>query len=138
MASLRNQPKYPCVNFGSLTIASASLQDNNTYVILIFMTKQAKIMKKARALGYVTLDQMHRELMKKKGFRDAYESLELEDRVIHAMIRARIGKKLSQAQLAKKANMHQSAVARFESGGSNPRLDTLVRVATALDVRLIK
>jgi len=102
------------------------------------MTKQTKIIKKARALGYVTLDEMHRELMKKKGFRDAYESLELEDRVIRAMIRARIGKKLSQAQLAKKANMHQSAVARFESGGSNPRLDTLARVATALNVRLVQ
>src|SRR3989344_169369 len=117
MASLRNQAKYPCVNLGSLTVASGHLQDNNTYVIITLMTKQTKIIKKARALGYVTLDEMHRELMKKKGFRDAYESLELEDRVIRAMIRARVGKKLSQAQLAKKANMYQSAVARFESGG---------------------
>src|SRR3989344_3563968 len=103
MASLRNQAKYPCVNFGSLTIASGHLQDNNTYVIITLMIKQTKIIKKARALGYVTLNEMHRELMKKKGFRDAYESLELEDRVIRAMIRARISKKLSQTPLATNA-----------------------------------
>jgi ribosome-binding protein aMBF1 (putative translation factor) len=42
----------------------------------------------------------------------------------------------SQAQLAHAAGMTQSAVARFEAGGTVPTLPILERLAHALDVRL--
>ena len=42
----------------------------------------------------------------------------------------------SQTQLAKASGMTQSAVARFEAGGTVPTLSVLERLATALDVRL--
>lgn len=93
-------------------------------------------MKRARQLGYVTLDEMHRKLMKKKGFRDAYESLELEDRVIRAIIRKRIEKKLTQAQVATRANMKQSAVARFETGQESPTLETTSRILAAVGAKV--
>ena len=88
--------------------------------------------------GYAPFEEVKRRLLRDKKTREAYEALRLEDEVISAMIQARITHKLSQAQLARKTNMHQSAIARFESGYSNPRLDTLVRVAAALNVHLIK
>jgi transcriptional regulator with XRE-family HTH domain len=43
---------------------------------------------------------------------------------------------LSQVQLAKLCNTTQSAIARLESGGRPPRIDTLQRIANALDCEL--
>jgi len=44
---------------------------------------------------------------------------------------------LSQAQLAELTGTTQSAVARLESGGRPPRIDTLLRIADALDCELV-
>ena len=43
---------------------------------------------------------------------------------------------LSQAQLAELTGTTQSAIARLESGGRPPRIDTLLRIADALDCEL--
>ena len=43
---------------------------------------------------------------------------------------------LSQAQLAALCGTTQSAIARLEKGGRPPRIDTLVRLAAALDCDL--
>jgi transcriptional regulator with XRE-family HTH domain len=40
---------------------------------------------------------------------------------------------LSQAALARLVGTTQSAIARLESGGRPPRIDTLLRIANALD-----
>ncbi|KAA2260989.1 helix-turn-helix transcriptional regulator [Solihabitans fulvus] len=42
----------------------------------------------------------------------------------------------SQTELAERAGMTQSAMARFEAGGTVPTLPVLERVAAALDMRL--
>jgi len=44
---------------------------------------------------------------------------------------------LSQAELAELTATTQSAVARLESGGRPPRIDTLLRIAEALDCELL-
>jgi|SRR5688500_15826913 ribosome-binding protein aMBF1 (putative translation factor) len=44
---------------------------------------------------------------------------------------------LSQAELAELVNTTQSAIARLESGGRPPRIDTLLRIANALDCELL-
>jgi transcriptional regulator with XRE-family HTH domain len=43
---------------------------------------------------------------------------------------------LSQAELAELTGTTQSAIARLESGGRPPRIDTLMRIANALDCEL--
>ena len=43
---------------------------------------------------------------------------------------------LSQAELAELCGTTQSAIARLESGGRPPRIDTLLRIANALDCDL--
>ena len=44
---------------------------------------------------------------------------------------------LSQTDLAELVGTTQSAIARLESGGRPPRIDTLLRIANALDCRLV-
>ena len=44
---------------------------------------------------------------------------------------------LSQAELAELCGTTQSAIARLESGGRPPRIDTLLRIANALDCDLV-
>ena len=43
----------------------------------------------------------------------------------------------SQRQLAELVGTTQSAIARLESGGRPPRIDTLLRIAEALDCELV-
>jgi transcriptional regulator with XRE-family HTH domain len=44
---------------------------------------------------------------------------------------------LSQAELAELTGTTQSAIARLETGGRPPRIDTLLRIAEALDCELV-
>jgi transcriptional regulator with XRE-family HTH domain len=44
---------------------------------------------------------------------------------------------LSQEELATLTGTTQSAIARLESGGRPPRIDTLLRIAEALDCELV-
>jgi DNA-binding XRE family transcriptional regulator len=79
------------------------------------------------------LDQLKQELLEDPETRAAYAALEDEFNLISLLIDARLEKHLTQAQLADKLGMKQSAIARLESGQSNPRYKTLARVAKALD-----
>jgi transcriptional regulator with XRE-family HTH domain len=49
----------------------------------------------------------------------------------------RMARRLSQAELAALCGTTQSAIARLERGARPPRIDTLARIATALDCALI-
>jgi transcriptional regulator with XRE-family HTH domain len=46
-------------------------------------------------------------------------------------------RELSQRELAELCGTTQSAIARLERGGRPPRIDTLLRVANALDCELV-
>jgi ribosome-binding protein aMBF1 (putative translation factor) len=46
-------------------------------------------------------------------------------------------RRLSQTELAELVGTTQSAIARLESGGRPPRIDTLQRIAEALDCELV-
>jgi ribosome-binding protein aMBF1 (putative translation factor) len=42
----------------------------------------------------------------------------------------------SQQQLAEKVGVQQSAIARIENGGAIPRIDTLIKIANALGLKV--
>lgn len=50
--------------------------------------------------------------------------------------RFRLGKGLSQIDLAALTNIEQAKIARLESGQANPTLRTLVRICEALEVSM--
>jgi ribosome-binding protein aMBF1 (putative translation factor) len=66
-------------------------------------------------------------------YRQAKEGFELAERVRQA--RERLG--ITQAELASRIGSTQPAIARLEAGGSTPSLDTLRRIAAALDLELV-
>jgi transcriptional regulator with XRE-family HTH domain len=53
------------------------------------------------------------------------------------VVERRRAQDLSQAELAGLVGTTQSAIARLESGGRPPRIDTLLRIAEALDCELV-
>jgi transcriptional regulator with XRE-family HTH domain len=58
-------------------------------------------------------------------------------RIAEQVAEQRKGRGLSQAELAELTGTTQSAIARLESGGRPPRIDTLLRIAEALDCALV-
>ena len=56
--------------------------------------------------------------------------------LLKAIVVARIAKRLTQRQLANLCGCSQPAIARLESGHSNPSLHTLLRLCSALGLRL--
>lgn len=57
--------------------------------------------------------------------------------IAEQVVAQRKARKLSQQQIAELCGTTQSAIARFERGGRPPRMDTLLRMADALDCELI-
>ena len=79
----------------------------------------------------------------RKGFKEAYDALELEYTVASQMLRARARAGLTQDAVAEKMGTTKSAISRLESAGKHaPSLATLKRYAQAvgfeLQVRLVR
>jgi transcriptional regulator with XRE-family HTH domain len=74
--------------------------------------------------------------MSEPGAAEAYHAAELAYELGRAVRALREQRGWSQAQLAAAAGMTQSAVARFEAGGTVPSLRVLDRLAQALDAEL--
>lgn len=58
-------------------------------------------------------------------------------RIAEQVTEQRKARGLSQKELAELTGTTQSSIARLESGGRPPRIDTLLRIAEALDCELI-
>lgn len=89
-----------------------------------------------KKMKFITHEELHRRLMKKPGFKKAYDDLELEFAIIDAMILARAKRGMTQAKLAKKLGTKQSAIARLESGRGNPTIAFVQRLANVLNLDL--
>ena len=74
--------------------------------------------------------------MAEPGAADAYDAARLAFELGRAVRELREQHGWSQTQLAQASGMTQSAVARFEAGGTVPTLAVLERLARALDVTL--
>lgn len=74
--------------------------------------------------------------MAEPGATEAYNAARLAFELGAGVRELREARGWSQTQLANAAGMTQSAVARFEAGGTVPTLPVLERLAEALDVEL--
>lgn len=74
--------------------------------------------------------------MAEPGAQDAYQATRLAYQLGRAVRDLRERRGWTQTDLARAAGMTQSAVARFEAGGTIPTLPVLDRVAQALDADL--
>ncbi|MFA6554146.1 MAG: helix-turn-helix transcriptional regulator [Candidatus Paceibacterota bacterium] len=83
-----------------------------------------------------THKQVMEEFLRDPENKKAYDSLEVEFKIHDALIEARIQKKLTQKQLASKLGITQSALARFESGRTNPTLSFLQKITSGLGLKL--
>ena len=77
-----------------------------------------------------------RILMKDPAFQKAWKKTRLEYEVARALIKARIEKKMTQAQLARRMKTRQSVISRVENAQTKPTLSFLQRLADVLDGEL--
>ncbi len=81
-------------------------------------------------------DALRERRMGEPGAAEAYDATRLAFELGAAVRELRERRGWSQSQLAQASGMTQSAVARFEAGGTVPTLPVLERLASALDVGL--
>lgn len=76
------------------------------------------------------------EQMKDPAFRKAWEETDLSYQVARALIRIRLDLNLTQEELAKRAGVPQSVIARLESGRHLPSLRSLDKIAKKLGLQV--
>lgn len=91
---------------------------------------------KKEKITLIPFSKIRRELLSDPKVRKAYDELEFEFEIIKAIIRVRAQKKITQRELAQKIGVAQSALARFESGRTNPTLSFLKKVTVGLGLKL--
>lgn len=80
--------------------------------------------------------ELKKDLLADPEVRKHYDALESEYALIRTIIQKRIEKSMTQSELAKKIGTKQSAISRLESGNSNPSLQFIQKIASALGTRL--
>lgn len=71
-----------------------------------------------------------------KKVRKAYDALNPEYEVVRAIIKYRLKRGWSQTELADAIGSRQPVISRLERGEGNPSLQTLHKIASALDLSL--
>ena len=92
---------------------------------------QERIRKRDRAAH--ALERLRERALEHGGdaqFQDLYAAIGRQ------VMEQRLARELSQKELAELCGTTQSAIARLEGGGRAPRMDTLLRIANALDCEL--
>ncbi|OGG14065.1 hypothetical protein A3D77_00975 [Candidatus Gottesmanbacteria bacterium RIFCSPHIGHO2_02_FULL_39_11] len=81
-------------------------------------------------------EELHKEWMKDPKYKEEYDKLEPEFQIANQMIAARLKKKITQGELAKKVGTGQAVISRLEGMNSSPSLSLLKRVAEALNTKI--
>src|SRR3989338_7411106 len=102
------------------------------------MTDVKRHLRELKKMGIVAYS--HEELLKKelksKVFRKAYAEEMARLNLVQQIRELRLKKRLTKKQVAKRANMPQSVIARLESGEHSFSLDTLQRIASVYDKKV--
>lgn len=86
---------------------------------------------------YIRHEEWKAELMKDPEFVREYEKLQPEFEIARQIIDARIKKKMTQKEIAKRAGTGQAVISRMEGANASPSLDLLKRLAEALGKKLV-
>ncbi|MBP9670676.1 helix-turn-helix transcriptional regulator [Candidatus Woesebacteria bacterium] len=81
---------------------------------------------------WYSLDDMISDNLKDPEFKKIWEEGEADYQLGRQIIQARIDKKISQRELAKRANTTQAVISRIESQGVSTTLQMATRIARAL------
>lgn len=84
----------------------------------------------------IPFEKLHDEWMKDPEYRREYEKLEPEFQIASQMIGARIKRKMSQEELARKAKTGQAVISRLEGMNAKPSISLLRRIARALNTKI--
>lgn len=84
----------------------------------------------------ITFDQVLVGQMKNPLFKKEWNKSEPHYQLMNAIIGARIEKKLTQQQLAKKAKTTQAVISRIQNATVSPTLDLIQRIAEAMGKKL--
>lgn len=93
-------------------------------------------MTEATGSGRESWSELRDRRMAEPGAEEAYDAARLAFELGAGVRELRLARGWSQGDLASAAGMTQSAVARFEAGGTVPTLPLLGRIARALDADL--
>lgn len=85
---------------------------------------------------HYTVKELKRELFKNPKVKKAYEDLQPEFAIIQALIDARVKKKLSQEELARRMGTGQAVISRLENANASPSLALIKRLANALGLKV--
>ena len=83
-----------------------------------------------------TLQDHIKDSLKNPEFKKAWEESEPSYQLSRTLIKKRLAQKISQIELAKKANTTQAVISRLENMTVNPSMELLQRIAKALNVNL--
>ena len=92
--------------------------------------------KKIDITKLATFDDLTKEWMKDPEFVAEWKKVEPEYQIARQMIGARIKKKMSQEELAKRVGTGQAVISRLEGMNASPSLSLLKRVASALETKI--
>lgn len=84
-----------------------------------------------------TFEDHLRESLNHPEFKKAWEETEVEYQLAKELIEKRLYKKMSQRELAKKAETTQAVISRIETMEANPSLSLLKKIAETLDKKLV-
>ena len=79
---------------------------------------------------------LEKELLSDAATKKEFDKLAPRYAVISQLIAARIKNKMTQQDVARKVGTKQSAIARLESGGVNPSLEFLQKIAQVMGYKL--
>lgn len=79
---------------------------------------------------------LEKELATDPAIKAAFDKAEPEYKLASQLIKARLDRNLTQAELAARAGVKQPYIARLESGTANPRIETIAKISQALGLKL--
>lgn len=85
----------------------------------------------------VTWEGYRKKLLHDPEVRKELAKIEPEYQLARSLIAARIKKRMTQAEIAKKAKTNQASISRLETGVAKPSMSFLQRIAVALGGKLM-